>query len=214
MSGKKGAVIVEINHPDPAFETFRFAVNDTRALKRILTDQNVGEFDHVVCLDQGVTKRQIESNLARMIVQAEPEELVFAYFAEHRMFDNSQQLCLVTNDSESDLPFWTGVPLEHIDRMVRDSKCRSVGLMIDCCYSGPKNETFRGTAPLESLSQFSNQEDSGTSVVISAAQSERVAREIEGLDHGVFAHYLSRDCKEDGDEDVAEEKAGGKIRAK
>jgi uncharacterized caspase-like protein len=205
MTGQKRALIIGIDHyGDPAFNTLNFAAKDAIELKKVLLDPDVGEFSEAPCLyePKDVTKRELETNLARMIRKTTAEDLLLLYFAGHGMLDGNQQLCLVTPDTNPALVFWTGVPMENINRMVKECRCRgSVVLMLDCCYSGPQGESFRGNALADSFNQFSNQEELSKNVVISAAQGEQLARERDDLQHGIFTHFLLEGLRTDADKD-------------
>jgi uncharacterized caspase-like protein len=200
--GKKRALLIGINEYDnPGFDKLNYAAEDANDIYRTLTDKEIGGFDQddVILLVDNPTRTDLEKNLSTILKNTQPDDLFLMYFAGHGKLDKSGKLCLATRDTQVENLRITSVPLDNIIGMIEETRCKNTVFIIDSCYSGAAEESYRGGAPVpnESFADFAS---GPGKIIISASQTFGGARESKDLGHGVFTHYLVKGLEGEADD--------------
>ena len=200
--GKKRALLIGINEYDnPGFDKLNYAAEDANDIYRTLTDQEIGGFDpdDVILLVDNPTRSDLEKNLSTILKKTQPDDLFLMYFAGHGKLDKSGKLCLATRDTEVENLRITSVPVDNVIGMIEETRCKNTVFIIDSCYSGAAEESYRGGAPVpnESFADFAS---GPGKIIISASQTFGGARESKDLGHGVFTHYLVKGLEGEADD--------------
>ena len=186
---KIGLVIGTNNYADRGIKDLDFAEDDAKAIKEVLLDANLCGFDEVI---EVIDKPWIEASkkIEKILKDAEHDDLVLFYFSGHGKLDNKGKLCLLFKDTEIDYLFSTSLFFGDINRCIGDSKCKTVLIIIDSCFSGAAG--IKG----DDLLTRSLSEASGTGrIILSATKEFEVAKEDQDLKQGVFTHYLLEGLK-------------------
>jgi hypothetical protein len=200
--GKKRALLIGINEYDnPGFDKLNYAAEDANDIYRVLIDKEIGGFDNedVILLVNNPTRSDLEKNLSTILKKTQQDDFFLMYFAGHGKLDKSGKLCLATRDTEVENLRITSVPLDNIIGMIEETRCKNTVFIIDSCYSGAAEESYRGGAPVpnESFADFAS---GPGKIIISASQTFGGARERKDLGHGVFTHYLVKGLEGEADD--------------
>lgn len=180
---KLGIVIGTNEYSDSKIHNLHFAEKDAKDVKDILLTPEICGFDEVTELINK-TEKQTFYEICQLLKKAESNDLILIYFSGHGETDDQHDLCLLFNNTEWDNLIPTSLNYSMVKKCINNSKCKTVIVILDCCYSGAagiKGNNLKGV--------LSNLLGSGT-VVLSASSEFDVAKEDENLENGVFTHYL------------------------
>lgn len=184
MTGKRVGLVIGNNYPNSDKE-LRFAVADAIAMKEVLLNKDICEFDEVIDLVDRTSKEALVE--VEKILKRVDSDLVFIYFSGHGNKDFENDLCLLFNDTEEDTLLATSLTFDFINKCRRYPSRKSVIIVLDCCYSGAAG-TRDTSDVIEALKKHSG---SGTIILTSTGLTgSPAAREEEKFGHGVFTNYL------------------------
>ncbi len=184
MPTGKLALIVGVNAYSS--EPLDFCVNDARDLSTVVQAPEYS-FATRLLLDEQVTRRQLleELEIARL---ANPELFLF-YFAGHGCTTDVGTF-LVTFDGS---PLDEGLELSHLARILNRFVAQGTKtvLVLDCCHSGSatpwpgRTNAIRRDDIEQAVPAFGF-----SRVILAACRPDEVAKEDEGIGHGLFTHHL------------------------
>ncbi|MEK7992965.1 MAG: SUMF1/EgtB/PvdO family nonheme iron enzyme [Planctomycetota bacterium] len=175
--------------------------NDVEGLSKLLCSEAHGRYREVVPLKNKAHYEVLKTvNVA--LKQAKKDDFVLIYYSGHGKLDRAGRLYLAASNTEVEALESTSIPVATILDYVRLSNCRSVGLILDCCYSGAVGGSiFRGGVE-EQLQQASS---SGGIYILTASTGVQVAEEKEKDEYGLLTKYIIQgiesgeaDLKQDG----------------
>jgi len=141
--GRRLGLIIGINeYQHSAFRPLQFAENDARALAQWLVNAKGGKWipsDLQLMLGAQATSKLAESLITQLCVNvADPDDLVFLYFAGHAFLDEaSGEGYLAFVNTRYQQPS-TGLHLLSIVRQAMvSSRAAQIVLMLDCFQTGP-----------------------------------------------------------------------------
>jgi uncharacterized caspase-like protein len=145
-------------------------------------------------------KIAIGEDMARAVQQDDMALLYFACHGSREMVDgpDNEALYLALHNTQYDRIYATSVDMVHDIRtwIHRLSRAKLTVLIFDACFSGEAGgRTFKSPRPpkvhrgTEPLSLETIDFGMGT-LILSAAQSQQVAREDETRGHGIFTYHL------------------------
>lgn len=169
--------------------------NDATRLAEVLSDPDIGGFDHVELLldrSEGDLRRTIE----RFYGRRSKDQLLLLYFSGHGVLDDKGLLYFAVKDTELDALRSTSVPATFVRHVMDDSRSRRQVLILDCCNSaaflrGTKGRPGAsvGTAALFDVTGYGR-------VVLTATDATQYAWEGDQLtgqtEHSVFTYALVR----------------------
>lgn len=121
-------------HRDPRLSRLRSPSRDIKALADVLRDPAIGDFAVTTLLDGSVTDVKVE--IERQLMKMPRESLTVVYFACHGIKDANGHLHLACADTDIDLLAATGLSAGWLAEVLHRSPCRSIVLLLDCCYGG------------------------------------------------------------------------------
>jgi len=127
--------------------------------------------------------------IEQMFNEAEHDDSLLVYFSGHGELDRQNDLCLLFKNTRMDRLLATSLNYSMIKKCIKASRCKTIIIILDCCYSGAAG--VKGNNLKEILSKSSG---SGT-VILSASSEFDVAKEDEKLENGVFTYYLIEGLK-------------------
>lgn len=140
--GKRLGLFVGINkHQDPTFQPLQYAETDAKALAQWLIDPRGGAWnpaDTHVTAGQEATKERLEAQLMQLCIHAaDPEDLIFIYFAGHAFIDDARGEGYLAGSNT----LYSQPPSAiHISSLIRQamgsSRAAQIVLMLDCFQTG------------------------------------------------------------------------------
>src|ERR1700689_2661899 len=133
MAGQRKALIVAVGEYDQdALKDLRSAAADAEALTRVLADPQVGDFAVQVVRNQ--PSYVIQASIEELFSESRPDDVLLLHFSGHGLKSESGELFFAAANTRPNRLGSTAVAAEFVQRCTRDSRSRSVGLLLDCCY--------------------------------------------------------------------------------
>lgn len=178
-------------YDDPRINWLSGAVRDASALHALFGDAIPGS-PHVLLTDADATLDGIRSALATLATEADPDDVVFIFYAGHGS-DTHEIVCY---DADVENLASTSLPLDELADTLSQINGKTVLCALDCCFSGGLGSrvfaaglTSRGltsTTPTDILSRFT-----GTGrLVLTASADDEEASESALHGHGLFTYRL------------------------
>ncbi|MCA0418024.1 MAG: DEAD/DEAH box helicase [Proteobacteria bacterium] len=178
-----GAFFGVDRHVDPSIGDLTGATRDATALWAVLSD-SIADLDAPLVTDDAATLSALRSALDATLGSATENDVVILGFAGHGTQDHR----LVLNDtSVADLP-GTTFGMDELARRFRETRARTVILLLDCCFSGgaPARVIDAGLVPRDAVG-FPLLDVAGKGRILFAASSaEQEALEDPKSRHGLF----------------------------
>ncbi|HEV3039115.1 MAG TPA: caspase family protein [Candidatus Angelobacter sp.] len=144
MNSRYALVIGNTEYEDQKLARLRSPSSDVNDFSRVLEDQQLGGFDHVVKL-VNQPKSVIERRISALFAEKHLDDLVLLYFSGHGIRDEEGQLYLAVGDTEHNDLDGTAIIASFIARVMNKSLSRRQILILDCCHSGAFSSGFKGT---------------------------------------------------------------------
>ncbi|MGH8509526.1 MAG: caspase, EACC1-associated type [Gammaproteobacteria bacterium] len=110
------------------------AMTDVRELESMLQDKMVGGFTDVqVVLD--LPHWEVMMRVNQVLHDANRDDQVLLYYSGHGLLDSEGNLFLATSNTEPSLLRSTALPSDALRGLIRDTACRRIIIILDCCYS-------------------------------------------------------------------------------
>ncbi len=197
MSRRLGLIIGVNNYSDTTFQPLQFAENDARALAQWLVNAKGGAWSPGdVQLVQGThaTKELIESLIMQMcLTLAEPDDLVFIYFAGHAFLDErSSDGYLALSNTQYRNP-GSGLHLLSFTNQIM-ARCRAAHILVilDCFQIGPAWQMRRSSPydvkPLIGPSLPDMLQQQGSRIFLCSCRGNAGAPETGERGLGLFMH--------------------------
>ncbi len=137
---KKVALLVGVSEYQPGLQPLPSAIEDVRAMQRVLQHPEMGGFDKVDVLTNPITQA-LRIEIYNLFAERSPEDLVLFYFSGHGVKDKQHyNLFLATpetiKDSKGSVVPPTAVAASYIQTQINDSPSEHEVIILDCCYSG------------------------------------------------------------------------------
>ncbi|MEV4147622.1 P-loop NTPase fold protein [Amycolatopsis sp. NPDC049691] len=132
---KRAALVISVGKfDDPALSSFSTR-RGSRALADLLAAPDIGAYD--VQLVEDPTGQEMRVAIHKFFTSARRDALRTLYISSHGLKDDHGRLFLAATDTWLDLlAATTGVSARFLAETIRDSRCRSIVVILDCTYSG------------------------------------------------------------------------------
>jgi len=188
---RKFALVVGISRFKDASINLRYADKDASDFYNFLIGQAHFDKDNVKLLtNEEATRGNILACLGDdwLPRKANPDDLVLVYFSTHgspSAMDARGLNYLVAYDTDKEVLYATGIPVQDLSRMVKDKvHADRVVIIMDACHSGAAQAG--GNLKIDARSMA---ESSGQSVICSSLPEE-VSWESKEYKNSVFTHHL------------------------
>ena len=197
QSGKLGpyrALIIGINdYVDPKIPDLETAVNDARALAKLLREKY--GFRVELMLGREATKKAIYNAFRKLAASTKPDESVLIYYAGHGDLDRTYNTgWWIPVDAKGGDPF-TYLDNVQVQNAMRAMKARHVLLVADSCYSGTLFGQARAMPPVLTDKYYLNLYNEKSRWGMTSGNKEPVSDTGTGA-HSVFAHQLLKVLKQ------------------
>jgi hypothetical protein len=205
---------------DTSFQPLRFCQNDVSDMDRVLLNREISDFETIVVRNE--EHYSILKRLEQAVYHLSNSDKVIFYFAGHGKLSRRSGLpYLVASDTISDALNSTGIAVDAILRILRESNCRQRLMILDCCHSGAVGEIFRGNEVGDSIVNLAR--STGTYILTASTAIQTAAEREHDLGdggNGVFTRFLVEGIEtgeaqvRDGDENITVDDLFDYVRSK
>jgi len=135
VSGQRKALIVANDqYEQDALSNLLAPGADAEALGRVLGDRQIGDFTVQVVKNEPahVLQAQIED----LFAESRPDDVLLLHFSGHGLKSVSGELFFAASNTRPNRLRATAVSADFVRLCMRDSRSRSIVLLLDCCYGG------------------------------------------------------------------------------
>lgn len=202
LEPRRVALLIGINrYQDPLWGSLKHAVEDARALSRVLMAPESGDFDTVRVLDapQSTTRDAIFAELKRLKQELRKQDTFLFYFSGHGTAELTPEgqpvYYLVSSDARGKRLADSGIELSSLLAFLQGLKSSRTITLFDSCFSGEGRSVLPGETrerlasspnPWAQLSQTLERSES----IMMATGPGGVAHEDDRLGHGIFTFSL------------------------
>ena len=135
----KVALLVGVSEYQSGLQLLPSAIEDVRAMERVLRHPEMGGFDEVEVLPNPITQ-ELRIAIYNLFAERSPEDLVLFYFSGHGVKDQNLNLYLTTPETTKSqrglvVPP-TAVAASYLQEQMNQSRSEHEVIILDCCYSG------------------------------------------------------------------------------
>ena len=135
MSGQRKALIVANDeYEQAALRNLLAPAADAEALGRVLSDPQIGDF--AVQVVRNEPSHEIQARIEDLFSDGRPDDVLLLHFSGHGLKSESGELFFAASNTRPDRLGSTAIPADFVQRCMRDSRSRSIVLLLDCCYGG------------------------------------------------------------------------------
>jgi WD40 repeat protein len=178
MTVKRDALIVATGkYRDPKLPELHGPRQDAIALRRVLGDTSIGNFEVDVALNSRV--HVLRQRLEAFFADRARDDVLLLHMSCHGIKDTSGQLYFAATDTQVKLLHSTGIDADWVRRLMDRSRSKSIVLLLDCCFGGAFAAGIRRSGVAEGADiqgRFAAADGSGR-VVITASDSLQYAFE-------------------------------------
>ena len=206
------AVVVGISHYDnvPPQAQLRFADRDAQAFAAFLRSPAGGGFpsDHVqILLNEKASLSALRTALGTWLARsAEPEDVVYIFFAGHGVTEGEHDGYLLARDSDPQNLYATALPITELDKIVTQRvRAKHIVLIADACHAGNIGWASRGVSEQVMVGRYLGeigQSGQGVLRLLASRSDERSYEDPQwGGGHGAFTYFLLEGLKGQADMD-------------
>jgi Caspase domain len=135
MAGRRRALIVANGEYDNAgLQRLGSPAADADALAGVLGDRAISDFE--VCVVRNETAHVVQAEIEDLCLEGKPDDVLLMHFSCHGLKDDSGGLYFAARNTRPDRLRSTAVPAQFVQQCIRQSRSRSIVLLLDCCYGG------------------------------------------------------------------------------
>ena len=135
MSGQRKALIIANDkYEQEALRDLLAPAADAEALGRVLGDPQIGDF--AVQVVRNEPAHVIQAQIEEVFSESRPDDVLLLHFSGHGLKSESGELFFAASNTRPNRLGSTAVSADFVQRCMRDSRSRSVVLLLDCCYGG------------------------------------------------------------------------------
>jgi hypothetical protein len=135
MAGRRQALIIASDtYEQQALRDLVAPAADAEALGRVLGDPRIGDF--AVQVVHNEPAHVIEAQIEEVFAESRPDDVLLLHFSGHGLKSESGELFFAASNTRLDRLGSTAVSAEFVQHCMRDSRSRSIVVLLDCCYGG------------------------------------------------------------------------------
>jgi Caspase domain len=144
---------------------------DAEALGRVLGDPRIGEFNVQVIRNE--PSHVIQAQIEELFSESRPDDVLLLHFSGHGLKSESGELFFAAPNTRPDRLGSTAVAADFVQRCMRNSRSRSVVLLLDCCFGGAfaQGVTVRAAGDANVLDSFPQDRSGGRGRAVITASS-------------------------------------------
>ncbi|GLZ28258.1 hypothetical protein Lesp02_04480 [Lentzea sp. NBRC 105346] len=155
MGARRALIVANSSYDHEGFSRLRSPAADAVALAEVLGDRRVSDFTVEVVRDE--TASVVQERVEDLFLEGEPDDVLLLHFSCHGVKSESGELFFAVRNTRPHRLGSTAVPADFVRRCMRQSRSRSVVLLLDCCYGGAFSEgvAVRAAGDVDVLSRLS-----------------------------------------------------------
>lgn len=153
-SQRKALIVANDEYEHEGLRNLLAPSADAEALAHVLGDQRIGAFDAQIVRNE--YSYVIQAQIEELFSESHSDDLLLLHFSGHGLKSDSGELFFAASNTRPDRLRATAVEAEFVRRCMRDSRSRSVVLLLDCCYGGAfaQGVMVRATGDVNVLDSF------------------------------------------------------------
>ncbi|MBW4485378.1 MAG: GUN4 domain-containing protein [Tildeniella torsiva UHER 1998/13D] len=185
----KYALLIGVETYGEGLQPLPAASKDVAALREVLLNPKMGEFDEVKPL-VNPTQPEMAREIELWFQDRQPDDLVLLFFSGHGVKDDRRDLYFAAANTEKQrdrLLTSTATSARFIHDRIRACKAKYQVLILDCCFSGAFGEFVArddGEIPLK------EQLEAEGRVVLTSTSAVDYSFEEKGADLSIYTRYL------------------------
>ncbi|MGR3279058.1 caspase, EACC1-associated type [Acaryochloris marina NIES-2412] len=201
----KLALLIGVSEYQPGLEPLPAAVNDIKAMQRVLLNSEMGGFSEAKLLENP-GKTEIETEIENLFSDCTKDDLVLLFFSGHGIKDDSARLYFAARNTvknkKGELIRASAVPARFVHDRMKESRCRRLAVILDCCFSGAFDPAL--TSKDDGSVDLKGQLGSQGRVVLTSSSSTQYSFQHENSNLSIYTRYLVEGIESgagDADED-------------
>ncbi|MFD9818273.1 caspase family protein [Streptomyces violascens] len=135
MTGRRRALIITCEeYQHEGLRRLRAPAADAEALSRVLGDPQIGAFDGRVMHNEAA--HIVQGEIEDIFSESRADDVVLLHFSCHGLKSDAGELFFAAHDTRPNRLGSTAVSADFVQRCMRQSRARSIVLLLDCCYGG------------------------------------------------------------------------------
>jgi len=162
VSGQRKALIVANDeYEQEGLQNLAAPAADAEALSRVLADPEIGAF--AVQVARNEPAHVVQSRIEDLFADSRPGDVLLLHFSGHGLKSESGELFFAAPNTRPARLGSTAIPADFVQRCIRDSRSRSIVLLLDCCYGGAfaQGVRVRASGDLNILDSFPQEKSHG-----------------------------------------------------
>jgi Caspase domain len=172
VSGQRKALIIANDeYEQEALQNLLAPAADAEALGRVLGDPQIGDF--AVQVVHNEPAHVIQAQIEEVFSESRPDDVLLLHFSGHGLKSESGELFFAASNTRPNRLGSTAVSADFVQRCMRNSRSRSVVLLLDCCYGGAfaQGARVRAAGDVNVLDSFPQERSGGRGRAVITASS-------------------------------------------
>lgn len=174
------------------FKRVRYANKDASEFKEAFEIDITIDADNIVLLEnEQATKSSIKKELERITKKATKYDRIIFFYAGHGMYSEGQNWIVPFDSYRTDI-LSTGVSIQEILTLFRNSDCKKNILFLDCCHSGfelgEDERTSNSGFEIDDLFYLYKDEEYCSGFASSKSSETSISNDV--LRNGVWSNFL------------------------
>jgi Caspase domain/PASTA domain len=131
---RKALIVANDTYEQEALQDLQAPAADAEALGRVLGDPQIGDF--AVQVVHNEPAHVIQAQIEEVFSESRPDDVLLLHFSGHGLKSESGELFFAAANTRPNRLGSTAVSADFVQRCMRNSRSRSVVLLLDCCYGG------------------------------------------------------------------------------
>jgi branched-chain amino acid transport system substrate-binding protein len=193
---KKVALLIGVSEYQPGLNPLPASTKDIEALKKVLENPEIGNFNEVKTLTNPDPQKMGEA-IERLFSDRHKDDLALLYFSGHGITDESNKLFFATsitrNNPSGAFSKATAVPANFIHDAMSSSLSKRQIVILDCCFSGAfaNGMLAKGDGFVDIKNQLGGE---GRAILTSSTSIELSFEEPNG-NLSIYTNYLLQGIK-------------------
>jgi hypothetical protein len=187
MENKRVAILIGCNDYDN-LPALRCPVSDVSEMSKALKDAEIGGFQEIYSFTDHEPNYEILPQIEEIITgNLNLNDTLLIFFSGHGKLDQLGKLYLALKNTKNTSMDSTSIAIERIISYIDRSRCKTVLIILDCCYSGAIKGVFHKSGVDDAFT--SAIQGRGIQIITSSTGMEQ-SHEKEGDTNSIFTKFF------------------------
>lgn len=190
---KRYAILIGSSRFDPksGLDPLRCPENDVDGMHEIVAAQELGAFTETFPL-KNVPHHKVIDQIEETLEVATGDDQILIYYSGHGKTDLPGDLYLTTSNTKEGKLFSSSVPVMSLRTLIRNSRCKKIMMILDCCFAGAAGQAFTKSSKDEKLKELAR----GNGIyLLTATTAEDTAIEKKTDDYSLLTKHIINGIK-------------------